>query len=479
MLEQDKQADRYLFHKPGVAEGITGMLMRGSLFLGMVLITACPVHAQPASWQAGAAAVDITPAAPMWLAGYASRDHVSDGTIHPLWVKALALQDGQGHRAVIVTSDVLGFPKPMSVRICERLQKGLNLARADILLNSSHTHSGPVILDSLMCMYPLDAAGLELVKQETARIEDAVVAAAEKAFAGLRPARLSSGGGTVRFAVNRRNNAEAEVPSLNELKGPVDHAVPVLLAAGEDGAPIAVLFGYACHATVLSGFQWCGDYPGFAQIEVEKAHPGAVAMFAAGCGADINPLPRRSVELARQYGRELAFAVDEVLADTMKPLDPTLATRYTETELQLEAAPDRAHFEEVRAKAAPYMSNAAADQLRELDAGRPLRSSYPYCAQLWRIGNQTLVALGGEVVVDYAITIKRMLGRETFVFGFSNDLMSYIPSLRVLREGGYEGAASQLEYGMPAQWREDIESRVLDAVRGLAADTGIAVKPPE
>ncbi len=456
------------------------MLTRGSALLGLLMFLATlPIHAQPAPWQAGAAAVDITPTAPTWLAGYASRDHASDGTIHPLWVKALALQDGQGHRAVIVTSDVLGFPKAMSERMCGRLQKSLGLARADIMLNSSHTHSGPVILDSLMCMYPVDAAGLEQIKLETARIEDAVVAAAEKAFAGLRPARLSSGGGTVRFAVNRRNNAEAEVPKLNELKGPVDHAVPVLLAAGEDGAPIAVLFGYACHSTVLSGFQWCGDYPGFAQIEVEKAHPGAVAMFAAGCGADINPLPRRSVELARQYGRELAFAVDEALADTMKPLEPVLATRYAETELLLEPAPDRAHFEEVAAKAAPYLKNAAADQLRELDAGHALRSSYPYCVQLWRIGSQTLVALGGEVVVDYAVTIKRMLGRETFVLGYSNDLMSYIPSLRVLREGGYEGDTSQLEYGMPAKWRENVESRVLDSVRALAVDTGVEVKPLE
>ena len=453
-------------------------ITRRCCFAGiLLLLSTAPVHAQSAAWQAGAAAVDITPAAPMWLAGYASRDHASEGAIHPLWVKALALQDAGGHRALIVTSDVLGFPRSLSERVCARLQKDLGLARADILLNSSHTHSGPVILDSLMCMYPLDAAGLDRVKEETARIGDAVVSAAAKAFAGLRPATLASGGGTVRFAVNRRNNKEPEVPGLSELKGPVDHAVPVLCATGADGAPIAILFGYACHATVLAGYQWCGDYPGFAQIELETAHPGAVALFAAGCGADINPLPRRSVELARQYGRELAAGVEQALADAMKPLDPVLVTRYAEPVLELEPAPDRAHFEAVRATAAPYMSNAAAAQLRELDAGRPLRGSYAYCVQLWRLGGQTLVALGGEVVVDYAIAVKRMLGREAFVFGFSNDLMSYIPSLRVLREGGYEGDTSQLEYGMPAKWREDVETRILDAVGALAAETGIKAKP--
>jgi len=131
----------------------------------------------------------------------------------------------------------------------------------------------------------------------------------------------------------------------------------------------------------------------------------------------------------------------------------------------------------VRANGAPHLRNAATEQLRELDSGHALRSSYPYCIQLWRIGNQTLVALGGEVVVDYAITLKRMLGRETFVFGFSNDLMSYIPSLRVLKEGGYEGDTSQLEYGMPAKWAEDVESRILGTVGRFAADVGIEVKP--
>ena len=70
-------------------------------------------------------------------------------------------------------------------------------------------------------------------------------------------------------------------------------------------------FGYACHPTVLDGYEWSGDYPGFAQIELEKSYPGTVAMFFQGTGADMNPLPRRTVPLAQQYGEELAAAVQE------------------------------------------------------------------------------------------------------------------------------------------------------------------------
>ncbi len=53
------------------------------------------------------------------------------------------------------------------------------------------------------------------------------------------------------------------------------------------------------------------------------------------------------------------------------------------------------------------------------------------------------------------------------VLGFSNDLMSYIPSARIIREGGYEGDISQLEYKMPAKWKEDIEELILNTVSKL------------
>ena len=67
-----------------------------------------------------------------------------------------------------------------------------------------------------------------------------------------------------------------------------------------------MVFGYACHCTVLGIYQFCGDYAGFAQSALEAKNPGSQAMFVAGCGGDQNPLPRKTVELAQRYGNELA-----------------------------------------------------------------------------------------------------------------------------------------------------------------------------
>ncbi len=107
-------------------------------------------------WKAGIAREIITPDENMWMAGYASRTHPSEGTLQDLWVKVIVFEDSTGHRAVLVTTDVLGFPKELSDRIRDRLKAKYGLARNQIILNSSHTHTGPVLDHSLIDMYPLN-----------------------------------------------------------------------------------------------------------------------------------------------------------------------------------------------------------------------------------------------------------------------------------------------------------------------------------
>ena len=98
----------------------------------------------------------------------------------------------------------------------------------------------------------------------------------------MKPVRLFSGNGVTRFPVNRRNNHEATLNPQTELKGPNDYAVPVIQVVDQSGSIVAITFGYACHNTVLSGYQWSGDYAGYAQVELEKAFPGTTALFFQG-----------------------------------------------------------------------------------------------------------------------------------------------------------------------------------------------------
>jgi len=246
----------------------------------------------------------------------------------------------------------------------------------------------------------------------------------------------------------------------------VDPDVPVIAVNGTDGALRAILVGYACHATVLNIYQVSGDWPGFAQEDIEKAHPGAVALFMQGAGADSNPLPRRSVELARLYGQVLAAAVEDVLHGPMKPVEGPIRTAYEIVQVPFHRLPTR---EELLAQ---YPTRPRPRVWRWMDTlarGEQLPAYYPYAVQVWQYGGSLkFIALAGEVVSDYSLRLKAQYGWEdTWVAGYSNDVFGYTPSARVLREGGYEADQS----GYVSQFSPAIEELIVEKVAALVAHT--------
>jgi hypothetical protein len=452
-------------------------LLAFSLF-ALSLPAVTPVRAEDppgAKWKAGAAKVVITPEQPMWMSGYSSRTKPAEGKLLDLWAKALVLEDPAGKRAVLVTLDLVGIDRDLSLAIRDELKKKHGLEREAVVLAASHTHCGPVVGTNLGAMYFLDETQTRYVADYAKMLHAKVIEVVGAALRQIAPVRLAWSNGFVTFAVNRRANKEAEVPKLREagqLKGPVDHEVPVLSVRDDKGKLRAVVFGYACHATVLSFQQWCGDYPGFAQLYLEKAHPDAVALFWAGCGADQNPLPRRTVALAEQYGKQLADGVAAVLHAPMTPLTGNLAAAYVEIDLPFADLPSREQLVKESLLEDPkerFVAARAKLLLKELEQKGSLRGRYPYPVQVWRLGPElTFVALGGEVVVDYSLRLKKEIGPgKTWVAGYTNDVMAYIPSLRVLKEGGYEGGGAMVYYGLPTVWGPRVEELIVAAVQEL------------
>jgi hypothetical protein len=439
-------------------------------------ISSFSVTAQEASdpvWRAGVARAIITPREPMWLAGYASRDHESEGTLVDLWVKVLAIQDARGKKAVLITSDLLGYPRKMSDRIRNQIAVNYGLTRSQIILSCSHTHSGPVLDGALFDIYPLDAKQTETVKRYTAGLEKKIVDLTGEAIRSMIPAKIYSQNGVTRFQVNRRNNTEATIDQVTDLKGPNDYAVPVLKVTDTEGKMMAVAFGYSCHATVLSIYQFSGDYPGFAQLELENLFSGTTAMFFQGAGADQNPLPRRTIPLARQYGKELAAAVERVLHEEMTELEPSLSTAYSEVDLKFAAPPSRDELIQIAKDSQGYQKSWASNQLKELDSKGSLRKSYPYPLQVWKLGSQPIMIFGGELVIGYSIEMKKIFGPGMFIIGYANDDMAYIPSETILQEGGYEGESSMMVYGLPGKWEKGIETTIINEMKRLAAKAGV------
>ena len=447
--------------------------VRHTLF-GFCWLTLCLIGsaAQAAGWKAGVAKADITPDKPMWMSGYASRDHRAEGTRTKLWGKVLILEDARGKRVAAITLDLVGLDQATSNTMRERIVKEHGLERSGIALLCSHTHCGPVVGNNLMSMYTLTEEDQTLVRDYTSGLIDEVVTAVEQALSDLTPAELTWSSGKVGFAVNRRTNKEAEVPTLRankELLGPSDHEVPVLQVSSGDHIK-AIVFGYACHATTLSFFEWCGDYPGFAMQQIEEDFPGTQAMFWAGCGADQNPLPRRTVELAQEYGSRLATEVETALIANATPISGDLDVRYEETELAFATIPTAEQVAAQLTSADLYEAGRAKTLQNQLEAHGSIRPTYTYPVQTWQLGDGPVwVVLGGEVVVDYSIRLKAEIrmqhgSKPVWVAGYANDVMAYIPSLRVLREGGYEGEGAMLYYGLPSKWAESVEDQIVGTV---------------
>jgi len=435
-----------------------------------------PIFAQTNVWQAGVARVEITPKDSLWLAGYASRDHVVEGTLHKLWAKALAIKDGNGELGVLITADLLGLPKSISDNIRTQCKKKYNLEKSQIILSSSHTHSGPVLSESLFVVYPLTSEQIEKIDSYSVQLEKQIIDLIGQVLENMLPSQLYSNNGVVRFQVNRRNNDASELTVQTHLNGPNDYAVPVLEVRKTNGDLFATAFGYACHPTVLDSYQWSGDYPGFSQLALEELYPDMTALFFQGCGADQNPLPRHSVSLAKQYGQELAIAVERVIEDESESIQSVLVTGYSEVSLYFASPPDKETLERISEDTTVvYQQKWAKQMLRKMKEGQSLPTSYPYPVQIWKLGNQTIIALGGEVVIDYAIALKRIFGNDIFVMSYCNDVMGYIPSLRVLREGGYEGAEAQMVYDLPATWQADTEVRIISEVIKLAQEMGVEI----
>ena len=432
---------------------------------------------QRAEWKAGLASTIITPEQPMWMAGYAARTKPSEGKVHDLRAKALALQDAEDTRLIIITFDLLGISRTMRDWLEKEANQRYELPPEALLLSASHTHCGPAVRETKYSIYGDTLYGLsdeqiEQSKQYADALQEKLLKLIGQAIEDLAPAQLSYSHARAGFAMNRREKIEQGYRISPNPDGPVDHDVPVLRVDTPDGKLRAVLFGYACHCTTLSFYQFCGDYAGFAQQYIEEAYPGTTALFVAGCGGDQNPYPRggpRTLDYCMQHGRALANGVEAALTPRARPVrGPVRAVLDTVT-LDFAEPPSREQLEEQLKSDNKYERRHAQTLLDELEQAGKIRTTYPYLVQVIEFGDDlTMIALAGEVVVDYSLRIKAELsGRPVWVAAYCNDVFGYLPSVRVLQEGGYEAGGAMLYTPLPGPFAPSVEKRVVDKVHEL------------
>lgn len=419
----------------------------------------------------GVARVDITPDYPVRMHGYGNRRTNAEGVSQRIFAKALAFGTDRQGPSILFTVDNLGVSGAITDEVAARLKKR-GVSREQVAVCSSHTHSAPMLTGVAPNIFSSDIIPEQqaAIDRYTRELVDNLERVALSALSNRAPSKLSWSEGTVRFAKNRRVIRQGRAQFGENDTAPVDHTLAAMFVHGADGKLRATLVNYACHCTTLGG-EWNqihGDWSGYAQEALERDHPGSIALVSIGCGADANPSPRGKVEHAQAHGNEIAQEVKRLLTSSAKPLHDLPDGKLKRFSLDFDPLPTRAQWEE-RATKPGIVGYHAKKNLARLDRGEKLPTKLPYSVQSWTFGDRlAMVFLPGEVVIDYQKRLKREFdSARLWVNGYANDVPCYIPSRRILTEGGYEAEDSLWYYDRPTRLAMANEDRIIKAVHDV------------
>ncbi|HEX8521752.1 MAG TPA: neutral/alkaline non-lysosomal ceramidase N-terminal domain-containing protein [Tepidisphaeraceae bacterium] len=427
-----------------------------------------------ADYQVGLARVDITPDYPVRLNGFGNRRSESEGVTQKIFAKAIAIVDESKSPAILMAVDSLGVPDYMTSEVARRLKAKAQIDPARLAITSTHTHTAPALTNCCPTIFgePIPPAHQQHIDEYTKQLTDKLEEVALAALKELKPAKLGWGSGRVEFAINRRTPG-----------GPVDHEMPLLAVRDLEGNLIAINVSYACHCVTLSHNKISGDWAGYAAEIIEKAHPGALALTSIGCGADANPstyVKGDRPDIAEAQGKQIADEVERLLRMGLSPIKRPISAKVNRIALPFDTLPTREQWE-ATAKLNDASGYHARVNLAKLDRGEKLQTELSYPIQTWSFGTElAMVFLPGEVVVDYSLRLKREFDRtRLWVNSYSNDVPCYIPSERILREGGYEGIAAMFYYDRPTKLASGIEQKIIDEVHRQLPEHFVAPKGTE
>ncbi len=441
----------------------------------LVLVGSRSPMAQGAEWKAGIAKVVITPGEPTWLSGYSNRDKPAQGKVHDLYAKAAAFESPDGTRLVLVACDLGSVYQALTDKVAAAAQQRYQLPPANLVINVSHTHCAPEVAAERIVFHDLtQSEEAKLQKYIDHELQPKLIELIGAAIEDLKPARLTLSQSSAAFGSNRRLFRDGTVVNDRNPDGVTDHDVPVMRILSPDGTLRGILFGYACHNTTLAFYQYCGDYAGFAQENIEKAHPGTIAMFVMGCGGDQNPYPRHGpdgLDHCRHHGRELADAVERALASDQTEIHSGLRVSREVVTLDLEPLPPVAQLEKEAEGPNGHPRRKARYLLDQLKQHGKVELTQSCPIQAARFGRELVfITVSGETVVDYSRKPKaEFAGPMVWVAGYCNDVFAYLPSLRVLQEGGYEGRTGIVHQLVATPFAPSVEDRVMGGIRKAVA----------
>ena len=422
----------------------------------------------------GVAKVNITPFVGVELGGYGARLHPSQGIHDDLYTKVLILDNGE-RRIAIITNDLLGFDRKFAVEVRELIQKQVGIDKENIMVTASHTHSAPVTLSGLRAPWRIDEDYVRVLQKK-------IAGAVYMASHNTKEASIGAGRGKVSgVSFNRRSYSED-----------VDPALGVIRVDDIDGNPMLFLTNYACHGVVLGpkNLLISADYPGAMQRFIEKAR-GGVAMFLQGACGDIDPLVNRyawgqgSFKDVEQMGTILGAEAIKIGEQIKTTPEVKLKIKSKIINLPLQDLPSLEEAEKIASEYQQKLGKLGqavdltdrkitqanlqwAQRLVDIVKKGTWENEVTVEIQVLSINEIILLAISGEVFTEIGLAIKKASGfKNTFVIGYANGCVGYIPTEKAFKEGGYETKEAFKWYGYPSPFVPDVGERVKKAAIDL------------
>ena len=431
---------------------------------------------------AGAARVKLDPPVGLAMLGYGNRVGRNAGVHDDLAAQALVLSDG-ANKVAIAGVDVLALGTRIADDIRERVAASTDIPADSILVCATHTHSAPafnIFATPRADAKPAEGRNLEWERALPGKIASAIVQAHEN----LQPATLRTAAAPFTLGINRRlMRPHRQIQIAANRSGPADAEVSALGAYRTDGTPIAFLMNYPCHGVVLceDNLLYSRDWPGFAMDEIETAAasaggPRPISIFIQGATGNIDPRSRGSFEVAEEHGRAMGRSAFDALRHAPSIADARIATRKLALDLKLkDFSADLAIARECAAQTQASLDNHRggdgyqlkrlrdhhAQSLAALTALEALEEQnrrdrrvdmtsreLATAMSIVTLGNLAIVGIPGELFVELGLAIKANPHfAQTFVAGYCNDLIGYLPTRAAYPEGGYEVDTARIAPG--------------------------------
>jgi len=436
-------------------------------------------------FRVGYARVNINPPLGIGIYGYYV-PRFARGFLDDLEASAMALSCG-GKTILLIAVDNGGIDADLIEEYCLKIQQVTGVAKDDIMISASHTHTGPFLKP--MDMFELSEADEAVIRDYAEFLGGRLADVAKLALADMKPAKMGyiTGYAPERVAYIRRYKMKDGTtmtcppigdPNIDHPIGELDQRVHVL-RFDREGAESIVLVNYGLHADTIGGELLSSDWPGWMRQTVEKALDGTKCMFFAGAqgdvgsthvfpeGGDMNDTEisfdneMKSPGMARFVGRALAGTVLQVYdkvhyvdvdtidilhrdavipANVPAPEDLPLAHQYKEWH--------DADRDDMIPYEAMELTTVVAEALRmcRMEGGP---DHFDLGLVGVRIGGVALVGIPGEPFTDIGVGIKEAEGWAMIMpCALTNGNEGYFPMQSAYDEGGYEARTSPYKAGV-------------------------------